>query len=516
MGDTRTDGLFSISKQTTIMAVIAGLAVAAMPSSAWSQVGLSAGAVPAAQLTRTEVAPPLPMKTSSIPENAHPSLDNDYIWPDNMVADIKSAVQRGEIPDPAHRTIQEIPQRDNAPLASNCVSSAQIFAFEDTNGILSGNFSNGQLFALMTDAANTVIATHGDNFDFMGYFLNFDAHHTIGAAFYAGLFNDVSGIGSDQFDARSSIGLNTAEVEGFIMMWNVNSSFWAAGTGPNANFTRLALGQEFEHRFAMFLPNLLDGRQLQGNNSSCGRGAHWNWRVDGQGSSMEISDWVGSNPAQLAGSFVTFNTDIPGSVFSYTDLYLMGYVSPAEMDAGNSELRYMDNSNCSNIYNGTISTFSSADIIASAGPRLPDSTQSEKNFRTAWIMFYRPGDQPSTTELDKAVGILNQHQTDWSLSTLGRGVMDDTLFDDCNCNGIPDSDDIASGFSSDNNGNGIPDECDPCPADLNGDGVVDVQDFFSFVALFDAADPMADLTGDGIVDVLDFFAFVVAFDAGCP
>ncbi len=55
-----------------------------------------------------------------------------------------------------------------------------------------------------------------------------------------------------------------------------------------------------------------------------------------------------------------------------------------------------------------------------------------------------------------------------------------------------------------------------CPADINGDGAVDVLDFFAFVTAFAAGDPVADINGDGAIDVLDFFAFVAAFAAGCP
>jgi hypothetical protein len=47
---------------------------------------------------------------------------------------------------------------------------------------------------------------------------------------------------------------------------------------------------------------------------------------------------------------------------------------------------------------------------------------------------------------------------------------------DCNGNGIPDDQDIASGFSEDCNGNGVPDECDIASgtsADANGNGIPD-------------------------------------------
>ena len=65
-----------------------------------------------------------------------------------------------------------------------------------------------------------------------------------------------------------------------------------------------------------------------------------------------------------------------------------------------------------------------------------------------------------------------------------------------------------------------------CPADLNGDGVVDDSDFVIFAAaynLLDCADPAmpvgcpADLNLDGLVDDADFVLFVVAYDAlVCP
>jgi hypothetical protein len=272
-----------------------------------------------------------------------------------------------------------------------------------------------------------MLVERGDEFDFAGYWVNFTPDHQIGSAFYAGVENDVEGIGNDLFNARPGAGIAGDHIEGFIMMWDINSSSWEPGTGSGANFTRLALAQEFEHRYAMFLPDLLDGRTLQGDNDDCGRIAHWNWKVDGQGSGMEISEWVGSSPAAPDGLFISFNTDIVGSVWSYTDLYLMGYVSPAEMDAGNSELRYLDTSDCSSDYLGAISTFSSTDIIATAGPRVPDDTGEDTDYRTGWIIMHLPGDEPDAAELQRAADILNQHSSDWSTSTLGRGSMDNTM-----------------------------------------------------------------------------------------
>jgi len=210
-------------------------------------------------------------------------------------------------------------------------------------------------------------------------------------------------------------------------MWNIDSGVWAPGSGPAADITRLALAQEFEHRFALFLPPLLTGEDLQGDDGACGRTLHWNWKVDGQGSGMEISEWVGTSPAVLAASFVSFNTDIPGGVFSYTDLYLMGYVTPAQMDAGNSQLRYLQTSDCASNYSGAIKAFSSADLIAAAGPRVPSAANETHDYRTGWIVIHLPGAPPSAGQKADIVGILNQQQADWSLSTLGLGSMDNNL-----------------------------------------------------------------------------------------
>jgi uncharacterized membrane protein len=56
----------------------------------------------------------------------------------------------------------------------------------------------------------------------------------------------------------------------------------------------------------------------------------------------------------------------------------------------------------------------------------------------------------------------------------------------------------------------------PCPADFNGDGLLNSQDFFDFVGAFFGGTPNADFNGDGQINSQDFFDFVTAFFAGCP
>ncbi|MBX3405009.1 MAG: SUMF1/EgtB/PvdO family nonheme iron enzyme [Phycisphaeraceae bacterium] len=87
---------------------------------------------------------------------------------------------------------------------------------------------------------------------------------------------------------------------------------------------------------------------------------------------------------------------------------------------------------------------------------------------------------------------------------------------DCNGNQIPDIIDIATGFSSDENGDDIPDECQPCscPADYDCNGLRDVPDIFAFLADWFAGVPAAFNFG-GTPGVPAIFAFLTAWFAGC-
>jgi hypothetical protein len=373
------------------------------------------------------------------PENFEDATEH----PDFFLSEFKQAIARGEIEDPSGRPMPDLPPAQDffantAGFGPPPVGPDDLYVFEDSADLLANPFSLGQAQNLMAVATNEVIATYGDSYDFVAFFLNFppDPGSQFGGAFYSGLQNDTQGIGLGNFNNLNAFGIPSEKLQGWVMMWN--QANWPA---VSPSVTQLVLGQEFEHRFAMFLfpmSNAPGGtpRPFQGQDDGlCGRSSHWNFRVDGQGSGMEIAEWVGADPATWNFSILSYNTDIPGSVFSYPDLYLMGYVSPDEMDQNSSELRYMDeNFNCSSPYNGPISTWDSSDIIASNGVRVPDSFLSQKNFSTAWIVIHRPGAPPTTTQLNRMASMLNQWNDTWVVSTLGRGVMTNVLEPPDPCN----------------------------------------------------------------------------------
>ena len=354
--------------------------------------------------------------------------------PDYYVNAFQAAIAAGEIEDPRDKPFPNLPPaRDFGSIAgigAPPVTADDLYLFEDSNDILVNTFSLGQALELMRQATIEVLTEHGDSYDFVAFFLNFqpDPQSQFGGAFYSGLQNDVSGLGISNFNSLNQFGLGIERLQGWVMMWDEDQ--WSTN---KFSFGQLVLGQEFEHRFGMYLAPLPDApggtpRPLQGPDNVCGRSGHWNFRVDGQGSGMEIAEWVGSSPANRQGGTLNYCSDIPNSVFSYPDLYLMGYVSGEEMDNNASELRYMDtNDNCSSSYDGPISTFDSVDIVSQNGVRVPSSFLAQKNFNTAWIVIHRPGAPPTTNQFNRMTTILNHWNDTWVTSTLGRGVMTNVL-----------------------------------------------------------------------------------------
>lgn len=65
------------------------------------------------------------------------------------------------------------------------------------------------------------------------------------------------------------------------------------------------------------------------------------------------------------------------------------------------------------------------------------------------------------------------------------------------------------------NGNGVADECESCPPDINGDGNVNTQDVIAFLNLWVAEDDRADFDDNDLIDTRDVISFLNAWNTGC-
>ncbi|MGE4620225.1 MAG: choice-of-anchor B family protein [Planctomycetota bacterium] len=95
----------------------------------------------------------------------------------------------------------------------------------------------------------------------------------------------------------------------------------------------------------------------------------------------------------------------------------------------------------------------------------------------------------------------------------------EVLCNDCNGNGVGDDEDIASGTSTDLDGDGIPDECqcnEFVRGELNDDGQIDISDAVSLLVYLFSNGPTpspierADVNDSGVVDVADV-VYLVAY-----
>ncbi|HPM22452.1 MAG TPA: trypsin-like peptidase domain-containing protein [Phycisphaerae bacterium] len=108
----------------------------------------------------------------------------------------------------------------------------------------------------------------------------------------------------------------------------------------------------------------------------------------------------------------------------------------------------------------------------------------------------------------------------WNIDDIEIWAFAPPVLIDCNANGIADATDISSGTSWDDDANGVPDECENAPGDLNCDGTVSFGDINPFVLLLsnEAAYVVqfpgclrmnGDVNGDGTVSFSDINPFVM-------
>jgi hypothetical protein len=87
---------------------------------------------------------------------------------------------------------------------------------------------------------------------------------------------------------------------------------------------------------------------------------------------------------------------------------------------------------------------------------------------------------------------------------------------DCNGNGLPDPEEIAGGAATDDNGNHVPDECDPTCPDLDADGAVGFGDLLAVLAEWGPCEGCpTDLDYDGAVGFPDLLIVLAAWGP-CP
>ena len=238
----------------------------------------------------------------------------------------------------------------------------------------------------LEDYANDFYEQFRDEFDFLMIITNIELGDDIVRGYsgaYLGVSNDVGGIGKDTFhnDGWGS----PARLQGVLHFpWHEG-----LGGGPVLH--------ELMHRW--------------GNSIVEGLGSHWGWSsVHGHLGGFDIDELVDLGGGRYnAGWFGPGGRAGDGDPYSTLELYLAG-LAPAEevpdwiagVDAGfsyTSEGRVEEFEDRGHVFEvKEFKTYSIDDVLAMHGPRVPDYSNSQKEFRAAAILLVDE-DHPAMTEV---------------------------------------------------------------------------------------------------------------------
>ncbi len=278
--------------------------------------------------------------------------------------------------------------------------------------------------------AQEFFKTHKDEYDFLVIFTNFDFQmpEKEAEAFYMGAKNDTQGIGLDLFDNTQYYGSN-GRLQGTIDMGNLSSKV-TDPLDPKFEDTLSLLSHEMMHRWAAYV-KFKDASGVISNTLLGHDSEHWSFLLDTAGSVMYGNVWQDNGN----GTFTT--TTSRGQMKSYSplDLYLMGMIDKSKVppmlliNSPTTDSTQLPQSGIT--VTGTAQYVTIDQIIAAMGPRIPDASTSQKNFKTAFIFATQPGTFTGQ-ELFGIENIRSGQVTRFSVLTNGTGIVEvaSTLKDD--------------------------------------------------------------------------------------
>jgi hypothetical protein len=326
----------------------------------------------------------------------------------------------------AFNTIAEVwtPQIGLVPITTNLASSSQ-----ETDYVVNYAATRAQLTNFSaTFWASRFYTTHADKFDFLNFV------HIAGVRgnrYHAGVKNSVLGISTGTYSNNASFG-SAGRLQGYTVF--PIPSFYD-GASPT-----------FSHETGHQWINFLSGTAYAGGVP------HWpkgNIAINVMGFSIPGSGAGGNfsftfNPS---GDNYVVGPDIATnhSTFNMMELYLAGLAAPSEVPT-----YFVLNNQNQTLSNGQVLTpaeftlVNLSDVVAVRGPRVPDSTNSQKAFRCAAIILSEQLLDPyamsfydfftrrieARTPQAYADGLATGTSNPWSLATSRRSVMFSKMTDE--------------------------------------------------------------------------------------
>jgi hypothetical protein len=249
------------------------------------------------------------------------------------------------------------------------------------------------------------LATHGDEYDFISMFLT---EHIQFGALYAGLQNTTRGIGRPVYNQGVA---SHEKLMGYMFMNGIFDYLYNdVLTVHDASY----FGQELGHRWGSFVARRGGGGDMLGRDTS-----HWSFFMDSDNSAMEGNAWVETEVQNR------WEADFRAPIgYSQLDMYLMGFMAPEDVDdwllitnanvAYNplgwpgqgpvlpettpyyNVLNWVPEEDWDNIRSievtGTRTMVSIDDVTFVNGVRDPDSSESQREFKMAFVIMHPAGE----------------------------------------------------------------------------------------------------------------------------
>lgn len=194
------------------------------------------------------------------------------------------------------------------------------------------------------------------------------------------------------------------------------------------NYAMSQLGHEMGHRWAAFVSAKIGDKTIPLGPTHWARGlqapAAFPYQRPYEASAMGGGVWQDN----FDGTFTQLDDDyyVPATGWSYLDLYLMGFISAAEVPDFfilRNLLPVGRDANGHQIFKAERTKVRIEDVIAVEGPRLPDPEHSQRAFNTGIVLVVEHGAQPSPELIQRANGIRQTWIDYWATTTGHRATM---------------------------------------------------------------------------------------------
>jgi|GEM_PF-1777545 len=289
--------------------------------------------------------------------------------------------------------------------ATGTADRGNIAVIED-DGFLLADFGQGlELDDVL--ACKRFYDTHPDSFDIVAIYTTADVNLGGAFAYERNISNEVSGIGLGIFDYSAGFG-SAGRLRSQLNMNTIN----VYPPSPRSRFLRTdhhlsIMGQEAGHRWGAFVrfdsaqgPSVVPSTELL----LCDE-AHWSFYSDARSQFFNTSSSLEGNLWQDNGGG-TYTSATVKDYYMRLDQYLIGLRSASSVDS----LWLIRNPSPSNLscnratenpvnVSGTKVWVKIDDVVAVEGPRLPDASTAQKDFRMAFILVVPNGVKPTAYEL---------------------------------------------------------------------------------------------------------------------